>query len=105
MSNCFTDICLSDTDTASSLCWREVASNCHLESTRLSQARVGLPPMAPAQTTLTNSLSHRVLLQDPRDGLLHERELRGLGDMGIAGSVKKRLRSLVYDDAMQEANA
>src|SRR5439155_25603652 len=33
-------ICLSDTDTASSLCWREVASNCHGESTRDSRACV-----------------------------------------------------------------
>src|SRR5438477_3354059 len=105
MSDCFTDICLSDTDTASSLCCREVASNCHLESTRLSQARVGLPPLAPARTTLTNSLSHRVLLQDPRHGLLHERKLKRFGDMGIAGGSQKRLRLLVYDVAGQEDDA
>src|SRR5207249_11861004 len=97
MSNCFTDICLSDTDTASSLCWREVASNCHLESTRLSQARVGIRPLAAAQTTLTNSLSHRVLLQDPRHGKLHERKLTRLGATGFGGRLQKRLRVRVYD--------
>ena len=103
MSYCFTDICLSDTDTASSLCWREVASNSHLESTRLSQDRVGLPALA--RTTLTNSWCNRVLLQDPRHGLLHKRKLKRFGDMGIAGGLQKRLCLLVYDIAGQEDDA
>src|SRR5205823_12119099 len=70
-----------------------------------SSRAVGLPPLAPARTTLTNSLSHRVLLQDARHGLLHERKLKRFGDMGIAGGLQKRLRLLVYDVAGQEDDA
>ena len=66
MSNDFTDICLSDTVTASSLCWGKVATDSQRESTRDSR------------------ITGRALPQRFRHGFLHPRQLKRFRKMGIA---------------------
>src|SRR5437667_5150869 len=102
MSHCFTDICLSDTDTASSLCCRKVATNCRGESTRDSRTDA---MQNPASLARTKSSGGRVLLQHLRHGLLDARQLERFGKMGVAGGLQKRLRLLVHHVAGEEDDA
>ena len=82
MSDGFTDICLSDTNTASSLCSVKGVSNSSGESTRDS-----------------------VLPEDLGNHLFHARQLKRFGEVRIAGGAEKFLGVVVDDVAGQKDDA
>src|SRR5438105_6458818 len=98
MSNDFTDICLSDTDTASSLCWLK---GCIKYSRAVNKrfAQFTWPDRGSI-----HRVSSGVLLQDFRHHLFDMGQLKRFGQVRIAGRLQKGLSLLVDHVAGQENN-
>ena len=101
MSDCFTDIRLSDTDTASSLCFRKVATDYRQESTRDSRREFAATWFA-GFSPRTGSPGNGALPQDLRHRLLDQRQPKWFGQMGIACGAEKTLRRLIDYVAAQK---